>query len=144
MGGPRQAKSLVNRELSNLGNYVTEVTSFKEENPYSLSEIKKGGADMKNLILFLILILGIFSFLGNALGHEGGTKAIATMIHLETGETQFGPIFVIPHEEMAPTKSIVEFLRSVPKPTLSMERVREEQPGKSLGTKLVVFFQNQK
>ncbi len=96
---------------------------------------------MKKLILLLALIFGIFSFVGNALGFEGGTKAIATRAHPETGETQFGPILVIPHEELATSKPIIEFLQRVPQPAPSIERIREEQLGKSLATKAVVLFQ---
>ena len=96
---------------------------------------------MKNLILLIALTLLIFGLGINALASEGGTKLIATVTRPEQGQTQFGPIWVVGHDELTASKPVMQFLRHFPKPTLSIENLREEKEGPSLGTKAVVLFQ---
>ena len=96
---------------------------------------------MKNgtwLVTLAVLMLG---FGVSAFGYEGGTKVVATMTHLERGAVEAGPVLLVPHDELAPTKAVQEFLRRVPEPTLSVERIRTEILGTTSGTKAVVLFQ---
>lgn len=99
---------------------------------------------MKSVTWLLATILIVFGVTVNVFAFEGGTKIVATMTHPQNGETQFAPILLIPHDDLAPSKSVVQFLHRAPKPTLSVERIREEKLGKSFGTKAVVLFQRGK
>lgn len=96
---------------------------------------------MKNVNLLAALALLIFGLGVNALASEGGTKLIATVARPEQGQTQFGPIWVVGYDELTPSKPVMQLLRRFPKPTLSIENLREEKGGPSLGTKAVVLFQ---
>lgn len=95
---------------------------------------------MKN-ITWLVALAVILTFAGNAWTYEGGTKLIATMTQPAKGEVQFGPIRVVPSHELSPSKTVQTLLYRVPEPTLSIERIREERPGRTSGTKAVVLFQ---
>jgi hypothetical protein len=99
---------------------------------------------MKSAVLLATLTLLIFGLGITAAAYEGGTKTVATMTHPEKGEVQFGPIVVIPHDALTPSKLVTGLLRRLPEPTLSVERIRLEKPGQSLGTKAVVLFQRER
>jgi len=95
---------------------------------------------MKKILGFLVLmVVGIF--LANAFAYEGGTKFVATMTHPGEKPASFGPILVVPSSEMTPSKPILKLLNRIPEPTLSVERMRVEKLGPSLGTKALVRFQ---
>ena len=96
---------------------------------------------MKNgtwLVMLAILILG---FGVTAFGYEGGTKVVATMTHPERRAVRPGPVLLTPYDELTPSKTVLELLRRVPEPTLSLERIRTEILGTTSGTKAVVLFQ---
>lgn len=99
---------------------------------------------MKNGTVVVTLAILILGFGGYGLAYEGATKAVAVMTYPEKGETEFGPILLIPSEEMAPAKPVQQLLRRVPEPTLSIERIRTEKPGTTSGTKAVVLFQGER
>lgn len=99
---------------------------------------------MKNVTLLVTLAVLALGFGAVAFGYEGGTKVVAAMTHPERGAVEAGPILLTPHNEMTPTKSFQELLRRVPEPTLSIERIRTEKPGKTSGTKAVVLFQEKR
>lgn len=96
---------------------------------------------MKSGVLLATLTLLIFGFGITAAAYEGGTKTVATMTHPEKGEVSFSPLVVIPHDALMPSKAVTQLVHRLPQPTLSVERIREERPGQSLGTKAVVLFQ---
>lgn len=95
---------------------------------------------MKNVTLLVTLAILILGFGTYAFGYEGGTKVVATMTHPERGAVEAGPVLLIPHDELAPSKMVLQLLRRVPEPTLSVERIRTEKPGTTSGTKAVVLF----
>ena len=83
----------------------------------------------------------VFTFAGNSWAYDGGTKAVIAMTSPPRGIAEYSPIFVVPHDQLTPTKPIVQLLRRMPEPTLSVERIREEKWSPSTGTKAVVLFQ---
>ena len=95
---------------------------------------------MKKIALLTLLTVLTFGLAGTASAYEGGTKMVATMTHPEKGAPEWGPLIVIPHDGLTPGKAFQNLLRRVPTPTLSIERIREEKPGRSLGTKPVTRF----
>ena len=98
---------------------------------------------MKTIAIVGILMIAVFGFEGSARAFEGGTKAIVAMTNPEMGGAQYGPLVVVAHHELAPSKPVTGLLRRVPEPTLSIERIREEKPGRSTGTKAIVLFQKE-
>ena len=86
-------------------------------------------------------VVMVFAFAGNAWAYDGGTKAVIAMTNPPRGIAEYSPILVVPHDQLTPTKPIVQLLRRIPEPTLSVERIREEKWGPSTGTKAVVLFQ---
>lgn len=99
---------------------------------------------MKKATAVAIVALVVFGFSGNLFAYEGGTKMVAAMNQPERGEPQFSPLLLVPHESLTPSKLIVRFLHRIPEPTLGRERIREEVPGRSLGTKGLVRFQKER
>lgn len=99
---------------------------------------------MKTLTFLATFMFVFLAVTGNAFSYEGGTKALVVMTHPEKGEADFSPLLVIPHDELTPSKPVQRLLRQIPEPTLSLERIREEIPGPSLGTKAVVLFQKRR
>lgn len=97
---------------------------------------------MKTRVVMGIVLMSTFALGVNALAYEGGSKMVAAFAHPEKGEAEFGPLSVVPSEVLTPGKPIVQMLHRLPQPTLSVERIREERPGRSLGTKAVVLFQS--
>jgi hypothetical protein len=96
---------------------------------------------MRNVALVLVLLIAVFGASSSVWAYEGGTKAVAAMgsAHKE-GQAQFGPISVVPSHWLTPGKLIERYLHRIPEPTLTAERLREETPGPSLGTKEVTRF----
>lgn len=95
---------------------------------------------MRTLISLVVLSFLVLGF-GNALSaYEGGTKAVATMTHPEKGEAQFGPVLLVPHSSLTPSKAVTSLIHGIPQPTLTMSGIREEEGGQTLGTKAVVRF----
>jgi len=94
---------------------------------------------MKNIMTLTLVML--FAVAVNGFAYDGGTKLVATMTQPDPGEVQFGPIWVVPSHELSPSKTVQTLLYRVPEPTLSIERIREEKPGRTSGTKAVVLFQ---
>ncbi len=99
---------------------------------------------MRNIAIFALASILLLGMGGNLWAYEGGTKAVAAMGTPAKGEGQWGPIFVVPGHEMSPGKLIERYLRWIPEPTLGVERLREEKPGRSLGTKETVLFQRER
>lgn len=99
---------------------------------------------MKKAAAVTLALLFALGFAGNAFAYEGGTKMVAAMNQPERGEPQFSPILLVPHESLTPSKPVLRLLHRIPEPTLSAERIREEVPGRSLGTKGVVRFQKER
>ncbi len=96
---------------------------------------------MKTIPLIAMLALAALAVGGNLWAYEGGTKAVVARMQPEKGEAGFNPILLVPGGELSPGKPVQQFLRRIPQPTLSAERIREEKPGRSLGTKAVVVFE---
>ena len=97
---------------------------------------------MKNVAWMMTLAAFSVGVAGTAWGFEGGTKAVASMnFRPEYRAIEPGPAPVLSYEPWRGSKPVVELLRRFPKPTLSLEKIREETPGASLGTKAVVLFQ---
>lgn len=95
---------------------------------------------MKNVTSLVTLVILILGFGTYAFGYEGGTKVVATLTHPERGAVEAGPVLLTPHNELTPGKAVQQLLRRVPEPTLSIERIRTEKPGRTSGTKAVVLF----
>jgi len=95
---------------------------------------------MKKKALFVIITLGSI-FAGNLWAYEGGTKWVSTFAHPEKGKMGASAFPASTDYRLSGTKLVVQFLHRMPEPTLSMERIREETPGPSLGTKSIVLFQ---
>jgi hypothetical protein len=96
---------------------------------------------MKKTAIFALATLLLVGVGGNLWAYEGGTKAVAAAATPVTGEPQWSPISVVPGYEMSPGKLIEKYLHAIPEPTLGIEGLREEIPGRSLGTKELVLFQ---
>jgi len=97
---------------------------------------------MKTIAFVGVVLTVIFGLQGFAPAFEGGTKAVASMnFRPEYRAIEPGPAPVLSYEPWRGSKPVVELLRRFPKPTLSLEKIREETPGASLGTKAVVLFQ---
>ena len=97
---------------------------------------------MKKLIACFVVMIIAIAFTGNAGAYEGETKLIAAMNLTEKGELhQPQSALSSLNYEGGATKLVVRFLHRMPAPTLSLERIREEKPGPSVGTKNVVLFQ---
>ena len=96
---------------------------------------------MKKIALLTLGTLFMFGLAGNVVGYEGGTKLVATMTHPEEGKMVAGPLTLVPYRELNPGKMIERYLHRLPQPTLSAQRIREERPGPSLGTKGIIRFQ---
>lgn len=99
---------------------------------------------MKKATAVAMVAVVVFGFSGNLFAYEGGTKMVAAMNQPERGEAQFAPLILVPYDSLTPSKPVVQLLRRVPEPTLGAGRIREEIPGRSLGTKGPVRFQKER
>lgn len=99
---------------------------------------------MKKVAAVTLALLFALGFAGNVFAYEGGTKIVAAMNQPERGEAQFAPLILVPHDSLTPSKAVVRLLHRIPEPTLAPERIREEVPGRSLGTKGPVRFQKER
>lgn len=96
---------------------------------------------MRNAVLFVILTMVALSLGNFAFAYEGSTKLVAQINQSEMGMNERGPIRLIPSSQLIPTKPILRFLQEMPKPTLSVRGIREENRGHSTGeTKASVQF----
>lgn len=98
---------------------------------------------MKNVTIVAVLTVFALGFVGDAWAFEGGTKLVTTMIQPARAENEKGPLILVSGDLLAPGKAAAGFMRRAPEPTLSIERIREEKPGRSLGTKTAVLFQRE-
>lgn len=96
---------------------------------------------MNKITACLVAMSIALAFSGNILAYEGGTKLVATMAHPEKANIQSNLSLSSLEYGFGGTKLVVQFLHRLPKPTLSGQRIREEKPGPSLGTKSTVRFQ---
>lgn len=99
---------------------------------------------MKTMNLVVAAVLVSLVSAGNVWASEGATKTVAALAQPEGGKALSGPLLLVSDTSMAPAKPVQAYLRQVPQPTLSVERIREERPGRSFGTKAAVLFQEGK
>ena len=96
---------------------------------------------MKTINFVVVAALVSMVSAGNVWALEGATKAVVAAAQMEQGKAQGGPLLLASGTELAASKPVQAFLRRIPQPTLSAERIREERPGRSFGTKAAVLFQ---
>ncbi|MBI2167266.1 MAG: hypothetical protein HYU34_03350 [Candidatus Omnitrophica bacterium] len=96
---------------------------------------------MKTMKFAVVAALVSLVSAGNVWALEGATKTVAALAQPEQGRSQPGPILLVSSSQLSPTKPVQAFLWRIPQPTLSAERIREEKPGRSFGTKAAVLFQ---
>jgi len=99
---------------------------------------------MKNVTLLTLAASVILGISATAFSYEGGTKRVVRMALPQRGPADVSAIPAVLSYELTGSKPVVNFLRRIPEPTLSVERIREEKPGASLGTKAVVLFQKER
>ncbi len=99
---------------------------------------------MKSIAFVTVLTLALLGMTTPVAAYEGGTKAVAAMNQPHRAESQPGPLLLVPHNALTPSKPVLRLLNRFPEPTLSVERIREEKQGPSLGTKRVVLFQKKR
>lgn len=95
---------------------------------------------MKTFRYLLVVTLVALIFGPSVLAYEGATKVVASMNNPEKGEMQFGPVLLVPHDSLAPGKNTTQLIHRIPQSSLSLERIREERPGRATGTKETVLF----
>lgn len=98
---------------------------------------------MKTINFAVLVALVSLVSAGNVWALEGATKAVVAAAQPEQGKAQGGPLLLASGTELATAKPVQAFLRRIPQPTLSAERIREEKPGHSFGTKVAVLFQEE-
>ena len=95
---------------------------------------------MKTLHCLLAVALLTLAFGITGWAYEGGTKLVAVVNHPEQGEQSFGPILLVSHDSLTPGKAVTRFFHRIPQSSLSRERIREERPLRTMGTKGVTEF----
>lgn len=95
---------------------------------------------MKRIVGLTVAALLVGGIGGMAPAYDGGSKMIVTMAMPEKRPAEAGPAPIL-YYDMTGSKAVVNFLRRIPEPTLSVERIRLEKPGQTSGTKAVVLFQ---
>jgi len=98
---------------------------------------------MKTIVVFLTVAFLLGGWGGSVSAYEGGTKFIAAVNQPERGQLESRQPMRSDYG-YAGTKLVVRFLHRMPEPTLSIEGIREEKPGPSLGTKLPARFQKER
>ena len=96
---------------------------------------------MKNVAVLTAVALVGFGMAGNAFGYDGASKMVVSMARPEPIKIASGSAPVLSYDLWRGSKPVLQLLQRVPKPTLTAERIREELPGPSTGTKAVVLFQ---
>ena len=96
---------------------------------------------MKAIAIVGILMIAVFGLEGTALAFEGGTKAFVAMNQTSGGTTQYSPLVLAAPHEFTPSKPVLQLLHRMFEPPVAGERIRQEKPGRSTGTKAVVLFQ---
>ena len=95
---------------------------------------------MRNAVLFVILTVVTLSLGNFAFAYEGATKLVAQINQSEMGMNEAGPIQLVSSHQLTPTKPILRFFQEMPMPTLSAQRIRQENRRHSAGTKASVQF----
>lgn len=98
---------------------------------------------MKTIIVFLTVAFLLGGWGGSTSAYEGGTKFVAAMNQPDRGKIESRQPLISDYG-YGGTKLVVRFLHRMPEPTLSIQRIREEKAGLSLGTKPVVRFQKER
>lgn len=93
------------------------------------------------IIALVIVVLFALGLSPATFAAEGGTKTVALMNRAGSGETQFGPLWLVSSETLGPTKTTLKLLHRIPESTLSSGRIREEGKRRSPETKPAVGFQ---
>lgn len=77
----------------------------------------------------------------NLWAYEGATKGVAIMAFRDENHAVSDRTMLVPSDYLRGTKPVANLTHRLPEPSLSTERIREEMPGPTTGTKRIVLFQ---